>query len=318
MKTILSYIVSTMVAGFMLITQGQEVDYSLLSSSFDFSKLRPTEDQYYILKTNIKTIEPDGSISNRDYFSMYLHYNAETENPEADGKYTCTKFDVSLGSSDTVLIPAMQNWSYEFIPDPNAESAKDLVFGIDHGVFDGLKDANDKLLPPDKAYMVYNCFIDFHAFCNVFSQPTYGGDGIEELRNIGDEIIHAASNTQPPVNLGTNTKEGSYFKNGIVTLLLKGISSINEKLCAIVFFDSGESSFNMLMEPMPGMEVNTKGGSHYFGDIYINAENNWVEKVVMHEFVNSSTLVPQLQTPITSVIERESVIMNVSKEEFYR
>ena len=59
----------------------------------------------------------------------------------------------------------------------------------------------------DKAYYVYNAFIDFHGFCNVFAEPTTGGKGIQDLKSIGDKIVHAAAFTEPPVNLGSGIEK---------------------------------------------------------------------------------------------------------------
>ena len=57
------------------------------------------------------------------------------------------------------------------------------MFGIDHAKFENLVDANGQPLPVDKAYYVYNAFIDFHAFCNVFAEPMAGGKGIQDLKS---------------------------------------------------------------------------------------------------------------------------------------
>ena len=35
----------------------------------------------------------------------------------------------------------------------------------------------------------------------------------------------------------------------------------------------------MIMKPMPNIEVLTVGGSHYYGDLYIDLESKWVKKV---------------------------------------
>ncbi|MCF8414249.1 MAG: hypothetical protein K9G44_12585, partial [Melioribacteraceae bacterium] len=81
-------------------------------------------------------------------------------------------------------------------------------------------------------------------------------------------------------------------------------------------FDSGESSFKMLIEPMPNMLVTTNGASHYKGTLYINKETFWVEKVVMDEFVLAETEIPG-QGNMNQVIERGTIISNVTKDEFH-
>ena len=67
----------------------------------------------------------------------------------------------------------------------------------------------------------YKSFIDFHSM-NVFCEKTATGKGVQDLKHIGDKIIHSASYSQPQVNLGSQVAKGSYFKNGEITLLFKG------------------------------------------------------------------------------------------------
>ena len=164
--------------------------------------------------------------------------------------------------------------------------------------------------------ILYNTFIDFHGFCNAFAERIEGGNGIQDLRTIGDKIIHSASYTEPPVNLGSNVAEGSTFKNGEVTLEFKGISLVDSRRCGVVAFDSGESSFKMIMKPMPEVEIRTVGSSHYKGDLFIDLESYWVRKVVMDEIVISETNLPMPPHKINAVTERTSVIKNVSAEAF--
>jgi hypothetical protein len=168
------------------------------------------------------------------------------------------------------------------------------------------------LLPADKAYFVYNTFIDFHSFCNVFAEAAPEDKGIQDLKRIGQKIVHAASFTEPPVNLGSNIAKGSTFKNGEVTLELKGVSVVDGAACAIVAFDSGQSSFQMVINPIPNMEVRTVGSSHYKGDLFIDLATRWVHKVTMDELVVSETSVPMVPTKVNGVIERSSTIRNTT------
>ena len=195
---------------------------------------------------------------------------------------------------------------------------KGQVFGIDHARFQGLTDSNGDALESDQAYLIYNTFIDFHGFCDLFAVPATSGKGVQHLTRIGQSVVLDASHSTPPVNLGVHIKEGSYFKNGQITLDLKGLSLVDDAPCAIVAFDSGDSSFMMLMEPMPGMEVKTLGGSHYFGNIYIDLETFWPRKVVMRELVICETNVPMpggaAPTRIAATIERQSTIKTVAQE----
>ncbi len=162
--------------------------------------------------------------------------------------------------------------------------------------------------------ILYNAFIDFHAFCNIFSETTSDEKGIQDLSRIGQKIIHAAAFSAPPTNLGKNISEGSFFKNGEITLEFKGLSIVNEKQCALIGVDSGESSFKMIMHPIDDMEIVTVGSSHYKGDIYKDITTNWVQKVTFDEVVISETKIPMPPNKINSIVERNIVIKNVSKD----
>ena len=87
-------------------------------------------------------------------------------------------------------------------------------------------------------------------------------------------------------------------------------------------FDSGASSFQMLMEPMPNMEMRTVGASHYFGDIYVDLASKWPRKVEMRELVISETKMPmpgrKTSKTFNIIHERQSLIKAVTKEAYER
>ena len=282
---------------------------SILRQTFDFAAPRSRDAQSYEMETRVITYAPDGKRANTDVLRLWLK---STPGKDTD-QYTCQKFTVQFGSAPEAALPALENWTYPFKETATGMDEKGQVFGIDHVKFENLVDANGQPLPADKAYFVYNTFIDFHAFCNAFAEPTTGGKGIQDLKSVGQKIVHAASFTEPPVNLGSNIAKGSTFKNGEVTLALKGLSIVDEAACAIVAFDSGASSFQMIMKPMPNMEVRSVGSSHYKGDLYIDLATRWVRKVTMDELVVTETTVPMLPNKINAVIERNSTIRNISK-----
>ncbi len=290
----------------------QPVDDSILRGTFDFSAGRSRDPQAFEMETRIITYALDGKRVNKDVLKLRLRCNpGATAGMDAD-RYTCARFAVQFGSEPEVEIPAMANWSYAFQNTPTGMDDKGQIFGIDHAKFEGLVDANDRPLPIDKAYFVYNAFIDFHGFCNVFAEPVAGGKGIQDLTRIGDRIVHAAAFTEPPVNLGAGIKEGSTFKNGEVTLEFKGLSLVDGAACAVVAYDSGESSFQMLVTPMPNMEIRSVGSSHYKGDLYIDLATRWVRKATMDELVVTETTVPGMANKINAVIERSTTIRNAT------
>lgn len=299
---------------FTIIAVAQSPRLDNLNKEFNLAGAHSQQPQYFIMESKLITYALDGKRLSTDIYRLHLKcVPANLAKKEGD-EYTCARFAVQQGDAVTSEIPAMANWTYVFKGTNQDENGQ--VLGIDHSKFENLADASGKALPLDKMYHVYNAFIDFHAFCNVFAEPTTAGNGIQNLKRIGQKIVHAAAFSEPPVNLGKNIAEGATFKNGEITLEFKGVSSVNGKLCALLAYDSGESSFKMRMKPMPDLEVRTSGSSHYFGDIYKDLSTQWVQKVTMTELVVSETVLPMPPNKINGVIERNILIRNVSEDEF--
>ncbi len=72
----------------------------------------------------------------------------------------------------------------------------------------------------------------------------------------------------------------------------------------------------MKMKPMPNMEITTIGSSHYKGNLFVNINSFWVEKVIMDEFVLSETTIPGQTSRINSVAERKTTINNLDKSKY--
>lgn len=286
----------------------------LLEQQYNVVPRHSKEVQYFEMESKLQNYALDGTLLGWDVYHLYLRC-VPSPDPSKGDEYTCLRFTVQLNKGPELEIPSLKGWKYYFSLTANAMDDKGQVFGIDHANFENLKDEKGNAIPVGNAYHVYNAFIDFHAM-NVFSEKTEGGKGAQDLEKIGDKIVHAASFSQPPVNLGTQVKEGSYFRNGEVTLLLKGIGLVNEKTCAILEYDSGQSSFFMKMTPMPNMEVVSKGSSHYWGDIYKDLNSGWIQKATLHEMVVSETSVPGM-SKINSVIERSINIRNIKNPDFH-
>ena len=291
---------------------------AIFRQKFDLGGERSQQTQYFVMESKLLTYALDGQRVSLDVFRLRLKCDPAKVAGTKGDQYTCVKFTVQLGDEPEVEIPAIKNWTYVFKIPPTGIDEKGQTLGIDHAPFENLVDANNKAIPPDKAYHVYNAFIDFHGFCNIFAERVDGGAGIQDLKSIGQRIVHAAAFTEAPVNLGSNVSKGSTFKNGEVTLELKGFSRVAGKTCAMVGYDSGESSFKMTIKPMPNMEVKTIGSSHYKGDIYIDLATNWVKKATMDEFVVTEVTLPMPPNKVNVVVERDILIRNVSAEEFAR
>ena len=287
---------------------------SILDKEFQLAGKRSQETQYFLMESRLITYALDGSRVGADIFRLRLKCVPAGIGGEKGDEYTCARFTLQQGEAPEMEIPALENWMY--VLNQAGMDEKGQVFGIDHGKFENLTDRAGTAIPPEKAYHVYNAFIDFHSFCDVFAVSAGEGKGIQDLKKIGQKIVHAAAFSEPPVNLGSNIAEGSYFRNGEITLAFKGLSSVNGRLCALLEYDSGESSFKMIMKPVPNMEILSVGSSHYRGDIFKDIATNWVQKVTMNEVVVSETTLPMPPNKINSVFERIILIRNVDEKEF--
>jgi hypothetical protein len=302
----------------MLSAESAVKNDSVLKQTFNLAGERSPKIQHYIMESKLINYALDGKRVGTDVYRLRLKCVPATIAGTKGDRWTCTRFTVQLGDEPEIEVPAMKNWTYIFKIPPTGVDDKGQTLGIEHARFENLVDASGRAIAPDKSYHVYNAFIDFHAFCDIFAARTHGGDGIQDLKRIGQKIVHASANTEAPVNLGGSIAEGSTFKNGRVTMEFKGLSRVDGAACAMLGFDSGESSFRMLVKPMPDIEVRTVGSSHYKGDIYIDLSTNWVKKVTMYELVVTETTLPVPPAKINSVIERDIVVRNVGKEEFAR
>jgi len=293
--------------------QAREQAESVLSQAFDLGGERSEVAQYYRMESKLLTYNPDGSLQSTDVFRLGLEYLPAALAGGEDAKITCLFFTVQFADSPEVAIPVLENWSYAL--EETGMDEKGQVFGIDHAKFESLVDGNGKAIPPHLTYHVYNAFVDFHSFCDVFAEPMGEGGGVGDLERIGDTVVHAAAFTEPPVDLGSNVMEGSFFRNGRITLAFKGLSLVRGRPCALLEYDSGESSFKMKVKPMPSLEVETVGSSHYKGDIYKDLKSNWVLKATLSEMVVSETTLPMPPGKIDTVNERSILILNVSEDE---
>jgi hypothetical protein len=283
---------------------------ALLEGEFDLAGERSPETQVFYMESRLITYAPDGARAGTDVFRMRLRCVPAPVSGKGAHEYTCLRFTLEQNGGPEVPIPALENWSYLFYEEGIDERGQ--VFGIDHSRFEGLVDSSGSAVPVAKRYHVYNAFIDFHGFCDLFAQPVADGKGVQDLKRIGDVVVHSAAFSEAPTNLGGDVAEGSSFRNGEITLEFKGLSVVNGEECALVGYDSGESSFRMITRPMPEMEVVTVGSSHYWGDIYKNLKTRWVEKAMMTEIVVSETALPIPPDKVNAVIERSITIQNVS------
>jgi hypothetical protein len=250
---------------------------------------------------------PDGVITGTDIYRLSLE--CKPEDPSGGDLYTCRGFTVQMGSGPELSIPSLKGWSYVYRHPAGGVDPDGLTLGIPHKPFERLLDQNGKELPAGNAYHVYNAFIDFHSFLFLVERNPKG-PGVQDLRELGQRIVRAAAGSAASTSLEGITGKGSNFKNGEISLELKGLGLVNDRACAIVGYDSGDSSFTMIMNPMPNLEVKTVGSSHYHGDIYLDLETNWVQRASLTEMVVSETTVPGLDSKIHGAVERTIAMRN--------
>jgi hypothetical protein len=291
-------------------------DDAILQQTFELGGEHSQQTQYFLMESQLIGYALDGTRTGTDIFRLRLKCVPATIAGTDEDEYTCAKFTVQVAGQREVEIPALKNWSYVFQIPPTGVDDKGQTLGIEHAPFENLMDSRGNLLSSDTAYHVYNAFIDFHSLCNVFVAQSDEGDDIGDLKSIGQKIVHFSAFSEAPVNLAGNVAEGSMFQNGEVTLEFKGLSRVTEATCALVGYDSGESSFLMISGSTPNAQTLINGSSHYMGDIYIDLVTNWVMKANMNEFVVIEMTVPTSPDKINSAIERNIIIRNVDAEEF--
>ncbi len=284
-----------------------------VQAAYDLGGPRAMDTQYFVMHTTFTDHADNGTRTVTRSFVLKLKY--EPAPSGEGGTCTCASLTYSIDGADPIGIPALAGWVYPYRPTAAMTDEHGQTLGISHERFAGLTNEHGEVLPPQLAYVLYNNFIDFHAMLDIFGRPQGDGGGIEDLALIGDVIVHAAANTEPAINLGDQIAPGSYFRNGEVTLELKGISAVDGATCALVGYDSGESHFKMIIKPMPNMQVDTEGSSHYWGDLYFDLATNWIRRVELNEMVVTQVMMGGQEVQHAAV-DRTTTIRAVSQEEF--
>ena len=251
---------------------------SILTKKYDFSKERSLEQQYYEMDVEIITRAGDGSRANVESYSMHIMGEPATLPSGISGRWTCSNFSIKLGENPEVTIPAMEGWHYDF----NRSVAIDehgQVMGIPHEKFENLVDHHGNKLEAIVAYQVYNQFVQFHAYVDLFAvADPEGGKGIQDLQFIGDMTILDDYSEDLPLNVGLIIQEGSIYRPGLETIDFKGLSYLEGKSCALLGIDGGEGAYTMIMEVMPNLNATTVGSTRIFGDLYVDIETMWLIK----------------------------------------
>jgi hypothetical protein len=286
-----------------------------LEGPFDLSIDRKPQTQYYHMQTQFLHIGFDGKRTGVETYLLRLRCLPAALSGKNLDEYTCGEFGLQLGSGSIVTLPALRLFTYQF-DYLSGIGGKGPMFGIPQEPFEGMKDNLGNQLAPDICYATYNNFVDFHALSDVFSRPLKYIKGIEELKSVGDRIVHPGAFTEAPVSLSGVVRPGSVFRNGELTLELKGISLVDDRPCALVNYDSGESTLRMAFIQGKGEDVEMEGGSEYTGDLYVDLESGWVRKVTLNESVVTQTSTVSRPNKISGYTVRHILLRLISQQDF--
>jgi len=263
-----------------------------LAGPFDLAGEMTPEVRYYIQETQFVHLGFDGRRTGVETYTVKMRVVPAALSGKGGDEYTVREVSVKAGDKEAETIVELAGWSYVFREYTGDIDDQGQIFGIPHAKFESLTTNRGRKLGGIASYPIYNSFVDFHGFCDIFARPMKGGAGIQDLKVIGQSIRHAAAFSEPPVNLGKGIKEGSVFRNGDVRLAFKGLGVVDGAACAVIGYDSGESTLKMIMPVGPGKDMVTEGGSEYIGDISIDLETRWVRKATLDEFVVTETTMP--------------------------
>jgi hypothetical protein len=284
-----------------------------LQAEYHLAAERSSVDRYYEIVTRVVTFGPNGEITERVTYRLLLAARPPGDGQSHDATYHCRSLTVAVDGGPERQIPSLAGWTYEFTLYSDDETRPPL--GIPHEPFVDLADDTGEPLDASVRYAIYNNFIDFHGLCDVFARPTEDGEGIQNLKRVGDRVVHAAAHSEPRIDLGDVIGEGSRFKNGEIRLEFRGLTAVDGEPCGLVAFDSGEASFHMTMTPAPNMEIDVAGSSHYQGEISVELDSGWVRKGFLTEMVVSEVTAGG-QTLVTGATERSLEIRLLTEDQF--
>jgi hypothetical protein len=286
-----------------------------LRGPFDLSIDRKPETQYFHMQTQFIHMGFDGRRTGVETYLLRLRCIPAALSGKSLDEYMCREFGLQINNGGIVTLPALRLFNYQFDL-MSGIVGKGPVFGIPHEPFGGMKDSLGNPISPDISYAAYNNFVDFHGLSDVFSRPMKFGKGIQDLKYVGDRVIHVAAFTEASVSLDKVVKPGSVFHNGEITLELKGISLVDHCPCALVNYDSGESTLRMTFAQSNNEEVMTEGGSEYTGDLYIDLATGWLRKATLDEFVITQSNTTRAPNKTPSYTVRHLLLRLISQQDF--
>ncbi len=286
-----------------------------LRGPFDLASEWSPGVQHYLQVTQYVHIGFDGKRTGTETYTLKLKCAPAAPSGKGGSEYTCASLDYRVNDGEALSVPSLAGWSY-ISPAPEAKPGEGPLLGIPHARFEGLTNSRGAKVPPAMAYAIYTCFVDFHSFHDVFARPSAEGRSIADLKSVGQRIVHYSAFSEPPVDLGAGFKPGSVFRNGEVTLEFKGLGLVDGAACAVVGYDSGESTLKMIMAAGPDKDLVVNGGSQYKGDLYIDLATRWLRRTTMDEFVVTEAKFPGPAPATDSYTVRHLALRLVGQTEF--
>jgi hypothetical protein len=286
-----------------------------LRGPFDFSSERTREAQYFRMHTQFIHLALNGKRLGTESYLLTLQYIPQTAPAESLDHYTCVELHVQENESPPVTVPDLTNWSYLFNPLLSGTDERGPLYGIPHEQFLHLTDSHGKSLPFSIRYALYNNFIDFHSINDTFTRPMPFGQGIQDLHEIGQSIVHPASFIKASIAFGSEIKPGSVFQNGEVTLAMKGVSVVDEAPCALIAYDAGVSQLKLILSDSSDQDILTEGSSHYKGDISVDLATRWVRKATLDEYLVTEISAPSWPVPRHEYTVRHLLLRQIGQEE---
>jgi len=288
----------------------------VLEQEFDLVGDRSTETHYYHVQTKVVLRSSNGKLKSSDIYRQLLMVEPGGGTGGKADKFTCARFSMQRGDSPEVTIPALKGFSYEVskeLLDRNGFDEQGRLYSIPEELFEGLIDDTGAELPFDVCYQVYSAFFYYNGYTE-YAEPTSEGKGVQHLKRIGEKIVHDGAFVELPVP-GKLAKKGSSWKNGEITLELKGLTVMDDRPCAILSLDSGDCTLVMPLTVMPVMKLKTVGVSHYQADITLDLESKWVRKLEM--ILSEITVTSMWGVPVDKSVPVSTLMIRaMSKAEF--
>jgi hypothetical protein len=178
----------------------------------------------------------------------------------------------------------------------NVRIAKSRNLSVEFGIGDSQAfienftyQPSDKILQPD-------FFKDFPMDAVEVKNLVWDMAGIEafawlHLDSLSLNKTYEAKNMNGTLNLaGLGT-----FKNNNIQLTWKGISMVNNQLCALIDFRAMDNPLEIKMK-MGDADFNMKGRSHYWGTVYISLNKKVIEYTELLEDVTMEIKMSNLPT----------------------